>query len=269
MAKIDWDSLTFANNYIFLEVMNNKKRCQYLIEKILHIPITKILQIVAERRTGSPRISSKSIRLDVYVEDDRETVYDVEMQTTDDRNLPKRSRYYQGAIDTDMLSPSQEYNSLRKSIILFICCFDPFHRNLPRYRFAYRAEEDPSLLLGDETEKIFVNAEYVGELADGEFRSFLHFVSTEESTSSFTNEIAAAMDELNRSEEGRSLMTLEMKLREERRIAKEAGIEMGREEVVLSMLDAGDVSMELACKWLNLSEEEVAKRLEAVRSRAV
>jgi hypothetical protein len=68
-------------------------------------------------------------------------------------------------------------------------------------------------------------------------------------------------------------MTLEMKLREERRIAKEAGIEMGREEgreeVVLSMLDAGDVSMELACKWLNLSEEEVAKRLEAVRCRAV
>ncbi len=66
--KIDWDSLTFANNYIFLEVMNNKKRCQYLIEKILHIPIKRILHIVAERHTGSPRISSKSIRLDVYVE---------------------------------------------------------------------------------------------------------------------------------------------------------------------------------------------------------
>ena len=66
--KIDWDSLTFANNYIFLEVMNNKKRCQYLIEKVLHIPIKKILHIVAERHTNSPRISSKSIRLDVYVE---------------------------------------------------------------------------------------------------------------------------------------------------------------------------------------------------------
>ena len=74
--RIDWDSLTFANNYVFLEVMNNKKRCQYLIEKILHIPITKILQIVAERRTGSPRISSKSIRLDVYVETLDGTVID-------------------------------------------------------------------------------------------------------------------------------------------------------------------------------------------------
>ena len=80
--RIDWDSLTFANNYVFLEVMNNKKRCQYLIEKILHIPITKILQIVAERRTGSPRISSKSIRLDVYVETLDGTVIDLEMQVT-------------------------------------------------------------------------------------------------------------------------------------------------------------------------------------------
>ena len=47
--RIDWDSLTFANNYVFLEVMNNKKRCQYLIERILHIPIKEILQIVTIR----------------------------------------------------------------------------------------------------------------------------------------------------------------------------------------------------------------------------
>ena len=80
--RIDWDSLTFANNYVFLEVMNNKKRCQYLIERILHIPIKEILQIVTERHTNSPRISSKSIRLDVYVEIPDGTVIDLEMQVT-------------------------------------------------------------------------------------------------------------------------------------------------------------------------------------------
>ena len=104
---IDWNSLTFANNYVFLEVMNNKKRCQYLIEKILHIPIKKILQIVAERRTSSPRISSKSIRLDVYVEILDGMVIDLEMQVTGigstiyrdkdekivERELPLRTRY--------------------------------------------------------------------------------------------------------------------------------------------------------------------------------
>ena len=82
LKEIDWDSLTFANNYVFLEVMNNKKRCQYLIEKVLHIPIKKVLYIAAERHTNSPRLSSKSIRLDVYVETLDGTVIDLEMQVT-------------------------------------------------------------------------------------------------------------------------------------------------------------------------------------------
>jgi hypothetical protein len=90
--KIDWDSLTFANNYIFLEVMNNKKRCQYLIEKILHIPIKRILHIVAERHTNSPRIDSKRIRLDVYVKDENDTVLDIEMQTTGPNSTVYRGR---------------------------------------------------------------------------------------------------------------------------------------------------------------------------------
>ncbi len=35
MKTIDWDSLTFANNYVFQEVLKNKKLCKYLIERIL------------------------------------------------------------------------------------------------------------------------------------------------------------------------------------------------------------------------------------------
>ena len=94
LKEIDWDSLTFANNYVFLEVMNNKKRCQYLIEKVLHIPIKKILHIAAERHTNSPRLSSKSIRLDVYVETLDGTVIDLEMQVTG-----KGSTVYKGKED--------------------------------------------------------------------------------------------------------------------------------------------------------------------------
>ncbi|MBD9202343.1 MAG: hypothetical protein EGQ18_04425 [Eubacterium ventriosum] len=37
---------------------------------------------------------SKSIRLDIYVEDDKNTVFNLEMQTTNCEELPKRSRYY-------------------------------------------------------------------------------------------------------------------------------------------------------------------------------
>ena len=46
---------------------------------------------------------SKGIRLDVYVEDDKETIYNIEMQTSSNKNLPKRTRYYRGMIDLNIL----------------------------------------------------------------------------------------------------------------------------------------------------------------------
>lgn len=82
MEDTETIKVPFSNNYVFLEVMKDKKRCQYLIEKVLHIPIKRMLHIVAERYTSSPRISSKNIRLDVYLETLDGTVIDLEMQVT-------------------------------------------------------------------------------------------------------------------------------------------------------------------------------------------
>lgn len=55
-------------------------------------------------------IEGKSVRLDVYVEDDAGTVYDIEMQVTSNSNLPKRSRYYQSIIDLNSLSKGVKYD---------------------------------------------------------------------------------------------------------------------------------------------------------------
>ena len=131
MKTIDWDSLTFANNYVFQEVLKNKKICKYLIERILHIQIKDIRYLVAERHINSARISSKSIRLDVYVENQEGTVLDIEMQVTGDnstvyfgkdeatviKGLPLRTRYYQSLISMDMLKQGMKYRELRKSYV--------------------------------------------------------------------------------------------------------------------------------------------------------
>ncbi len=87
MKTIDWDSLTFANNYVFQEVLKNKELCKYLIERILHIQIKDIRYLIAERHINSARISSKSIRLDVYVEDKSGNVSDIEMQVTGKKSV--------------------------------------------------------------------------------------------------------------------------------------------------------------------------------------
>lgn len=75
-------------------------------------------------------LASKGIRLDIYVKDENNTVYNVEMQRGKNRNLPKRLRYYQGNIDLDLISKVEYYRKLSKSYIIFICTFDLFKAGL-------------------------------------------------------------------------------------------------------------------------------------------
>ena len=44
------------------------------------------------QKTIKPDMDARSVRLDVYVKDDKNTVYDIEMQVSDTKELPERSR---------------------------------------------------------------------------------------------------------------------------------------------------------------------------------
>lgn len=74
--------------------MRKKRLRKRLNEKILHIKIRKIMFPETEKGINVHR-DSKSVRLDVYVEDDKGTLCDIEMQTTDyadPAEFPKRTR---------------------------------------------------------------------------------------------------------------------------------------------------------------------------------
>ena len=47
----------------------------------------------------------------------------------DQKNLPKRARYYRGMIDLNILEKGKDYNQLKKSYVIFICNYDPFSRD--------------------------------------------------------------------------------------------------------------------------------------------
>ena len=268
--RIDWDSLTFANNYVFLEVMNNKKRCQYLIERILHIPIKEILQIVAERHTNSPRISSKSIRLDVYVEIPDGTVIDLEMQVTGkgstiyreadedqvESELPLRTRYYQSLISMDMLRRGMDYTELHKSYVVFICTFDPYGKGMPVYHFTNRSREDDSLEMGDLTESIFLNAKAADKAEDKELAAFLRYVNSGLAQSEFTQEIDDETKKVRNDTDWRErVVTWEMDLRIMERRALEKGKKEGKKE---GMALAKQVIAE-ALRKKGMSEAEIAE----------
>ena len=57
------------------------------------------------------------------------------MQASNPRNLPKRSRYYQGMIDLNLLQKGEDYNRLKKSYVIFICTEDIFQKKRAIYTF--------------------------------------------------------------------------------------------------------------------------------------
>ena len=118
-----YEELDITDPFIFAKVMSEKELCKPLLENILNIKIRDIVYVDYEE-TIQMTAKSKGIRLDIYVEDDNNTVFNIEMQTTTYKELPKRSRYYQGIIDLNMIEKDESYDILKESYVIFICTFD-------------------------------------------------------------------------------------------------------------------------------------------------
>ena len=90
--------------------------------------------------------------------DEDDVIYEVEAQKENTHNLPKRSRLYQGIIDSKLLPPVVvDFNLLNEVLIVMITPFDLFGYGLYRYTFQMRCEEVPELKLDDGATRIFLN----------------------------------------------------------------------------------------------------------------
>ena len=87
MKQIDWNKFTITDNLLlFQRVMRDKKLCKYLIEHILNIRIRDIRYLETEK-TLSGQLGKKGVRLDVYLEDEQGSVFNIEMQTSDNHRI--------------------------------------------------------------------------------------------------------------------------------------------------------------------------------------
>ena len=139
-----YEELGITDAFIFAKVMSNKEICKPVLEQILNIKIRDIEYLDYEE-TIQIAPGSKSIRLDIYVEDDNNTVFNLEMQTTNYEELPKRSRYYQDIIDLKLIEKGQSYDILKTSYVIFICTFDFFEKNRSIYEFENICVDDSEI----------------------------------------------------------------------------------------------------------------------------
>ncbi len=225
----DYSELDLTNSFIFSKVMTDERLCKRLLEIILGIDILRIEYIEAEKDMKFAP-DGKGVRLDVYVDDKQGTVYDIEMQAIDTKELPKRSRYYQSMIDLTVLEKGASYEDLKKSYVIFICMADVFDRGRYVYTFRNICVDDPSIELGDDETKIFLNPYGSGEISE-ELSEFFGYLREHKPTGEFTK----ALDESVTTARGSAVwrkeyMTLEMEIRHAAHVAREEGRAEGREE---------------------------------------
>ena len=222
MARKKLEELTIVDDFMFGAVMRDPKRCKTLLEFILGVKIRKIEYLELQKELDI-EYDAKGIRLDVYVEDENNTVYDLEIQTTRKKNLPKRTRYYQGIIDLNIIHRGEDYDKLKKSFIIFICTYDPFGKSRYIYTFDQTAREDRSVLLDDEAVKIVLNTKgTIGDISD-DLKETLRYMDGHMPATEYTKELDSAVEAVKTSEEWRrEYMTLFLRDRENVRLGKYA-----------------------------------------------
>lgn len=272
--------MTITNNFLFQEVLRNKQLCKHLIENILHIQV-KDIRYPQSEKSMTAQLRSKSIRLDLYVTDTENNVYDVEMQTTGNRSvlysdmdketvireLPLRTRYYQSIISTNMLRKGKLYGELRKSYVIFVCTFDPFGKGLPVYHFTYRCSEDCTLQMNDKTECIFLNAKAAKKAEDRELAAFLAYINGKAAKTAFTEQLDKEVNRIKSNDGWRyKIMTLDMEIEMMKRRVSEASAKKAKKEgvdetnvrVATDMIKDGKPLSEIL-KYSKLTEEAIRK----------
>ena len=226
---IDFDKITFSNNFMFNTVMTRKDLCKKCLERILDKRITDISIPNSEKWIG-PDIDAKSIRLDIYCEDEN-TIYNIELQNGTSSNLPKRSRYYQSLMDIDKLGEGEDYLRLTNSIVIFICTFDPYKMNRHIYTFENRCIQDENLSLDDGTTKIFLNTK--GTLNDVPLplKLFLDYIDNGTVADELTKQINDAVIDIRKDKRWRKrIMTLDQYAKEQAIQAHAEGLQEGLQQ---------------------------------------
>ena len=258
-----YEDLTISDDFMFGIIMRQSKYCKPFLETVLgikidHIEYPKVQEVI------DLDIKAKSIRLDVYVDDGENTVYNIEMQNVSKPDQPKRMRYYQDLIDLDLIEKGQDYSELKNNIVIFVCTFDPFKLGRHYYSFENICIEDHELKLNDGTKKIILNTKGIIDDVSPDLKTLLDFIDGNKPENAFTKKLFVAVEDARLSKKWRvQYMNLQLayldKLKEGKELGKEIGIEINQKENAKRMISANKISMEDISFYTGLPLKEVKK----------
>ena len=238
LQKTQLKDLTLLDRFLFSETIEDPRNLQIILEIILGKEVLlKYLPQPEKEQKKSPLY--RYIRVDVWSEDIYNTVYDVEVQKKDTRNLPRRSRFYQSLMDGRLLKPGvSDFNQLKDICLIIIAPFDIFGYEKYQYTFEMRCREVPQLAMEDGATRIFLNTHGKNpEDVSPELVELLYYMehSNQRTSVSYQSsrvrELQGNVNTIVENEEmGVRFMQAWEELLLERQEGREEGLQLGRKE---------------------------------------
>lgn len=251
---------------LFLTVMKVKEAYEDVLSIILNESGLKLKEVKTEEVILN-KSGKRAIRLDAWALDWKDRQFDVEMQNNSDNDdVRKRSRFYQGLIDTPILKSGKEtrYKNLPSTIIIFITQEDIFGKDLAMYTFSEQCEEVSGLALEDGTQKIFLNMTSMN--GRKELVSLLQYMKNttlDNPNISVLDEriqdLHRIVEEVKQSEEwevvkmGILEIGLERGMEAGKEIGKEIGMKAGRREAIVKAIEM--------LRDMDIPDEEIRQKI--------
>ena len=254
-----FENLTIQDDYLFKRIMLEKDICIRFLEALLQVKIRDIKYIGTEKRLKETYVG-KGIGLDVYVEDNNNTIYNIEMQVSsqDKIFLGYRIRYYQALIDSAILKRGDDYKDLKNLYIIFICPFVLFNGERKVYFFKNYCRDDKDVKLEDGVTKILISTKgKEEENLDKDLKAFVDYVNGMLSDNDFVQTVDTRIGEIKQKESERSLyMQYELRLRDEREAGKREGKQENLVNNIRLFMQNANFSAEKVMQILQVPEKE-------------
>ena len=142
---------------------NAKKIAKVIIERATgHVVENLVVEI--EKQLKGLSIDKRGIRMDIYVREQEQTengystlcLYDIEPNKYQEKDLPRRSRFYQSLIDAKLIPTNTSFEKLPDVITIWILPYDPFGCDRMVYTVKNMVTEENHIVYNDGVTKLFL-----------------------------------------------------------------------------------------------------------------
>ena len=149
-------NLRLIDDNFMTKVFEDKECSEFLLQVILDRDDLTIREVHSQY--GLNNIQGRSARLDILAVDEQNKAYNIEIQRNDRGAEVRRARYNSGLMDANITEPSDRYDQLYETYVIFITENDILKAGLPIYHIE-RTIQETGMPFGDGAHIIYVNSQ--------------------------------------------------------------------------------------------------------------